>query len=79
VIHLQQTDGLSDSHWNFTRPEGRVDPASVSELLREHELTDIPVLLEVFYPFELDDDEVARDLERGLAVARRPWDDPGGR
>ena len=60
LVHLQQTDGLSDSHWGFTRP-GVVEVAAVAAQLRVAGL-DVPLILEVFYPFEQDDGSVRQDL-----------------
>ena len=71
MIHLQQTDGKSDSHWSFTGPRGIVDPTEVLGELRETGLGEIPVVLEVFHPFELADEAVLADLEAGVAELRR--------
>ena len=60
LVHLQQTDGLSDSHWGFTRP-GVVNVAQVAEQVRAAGL-DVPLVLEVFYPFEQSDESVQRDV-----------------
>ena len=60
LVHLQQTDGQSDSHWGFTRP-GIVEPEGVRALMQRHGV-DAPLVLEVFYPFELDDDAVKADV-----------------
>ncbi len=60
LIHLQQTDGLSDSHWGFARA-GIVDvKVVVEQLVRAG--TDVPLILEVFYPFEQDDETVEQDI-----------------
>lgn len=68
LIHLQQTDGLSDSHWGFVRP-GIVDVAEVAEQVRAAGL-DVPLILEVFYPFEQDDEGVRRDIISSVAHCR---------
>lgn len=60
MVHLQQTDGLGDSHWGFTR-DGIVQPAQVARLARSSGVRG-PLVLEVFYPFELGDSEVAADV-----------------
>ena len=60
LVHLQQTDGLSDSHWGFTRP-GTVNVTQVAEQVRAAGL-DVPLILEVFYPFEADDAAVRQDV-----------------
>lgn len=69
LIHLQQTDGLSDSHWGFTR-EGIVDPHEVARQAAAAGLADVPMLLEVFYPFELDDREVLNDIRASVRLCK---------
>lgn len=68
LVHLQQTDGLGDSHWGFTRP-GLVEVADVAAQVARAG-ADIPLILEVFYPFEMDDDAVRRDLVASVAHCR---------
>ncbi|GHF45509.1 hypothetical protein HNQ07_002273 [Deinococcus metalli] len=71
-LHLQQTDGQADRHWNFTRP-GIIDLAAIRAELDRHGLGDRPAVLEVFYAFEQDDDEVWEDVRAGVAVAQDAW------
>jgi D-erythrulose 1-phosphate 3-epimerase len=68
LVHAQQTDGESDSHWGFTRP-GRVDVAGLAAQL-ERAGVRVPVILEVFYPFEQDDEAVRRDLVASVEHCR---------
>lgn len=68
LVHLQQTDGLSDSHWGFTRP-GLVEVADIGAQVARAG-ANIPLILEVFYPFEMDDDAVRRDLSASVAHCR---------
>ena len=60
LVHLQQTDAQSDSHWGFSRP-GVVEVAAVAAQLKRARL-DVPLILEVFYSFEQGDDAVRRDI-----------------
>ena len=60
LVHLQQTDAQSDSHWGFSRP-GVVDVAAVAAQLKRARL-EVPLILEVFYPFEQGDEAVRRDI-----------------
>ena len=60
LVHLQQTDARSDSHWGFSRP-GVVDVAAVAAQLQRARI-EVPLILEVFYPFEHDDEAVCRDI-----------------
>lgn len=71
-LHLQQTDGLADRHWNFTRP-GIVDLPAVRDELNRHGLDDRPAVLEVFYPFEQGDQQVWDDFAAGTALAQEAW------
>ena len=56
-IHLQQTDGLWDRHWDFT-VDGLVTPALMREVSAQAGLDDVTQYLEVVTIFEDDDDEV---------------------
>lgn len=69
VLHIQQTDGRYDRHWDFTE-QGMVDPAAAAALLRRHGLADRPVFLEVFYPFERDDRSVLDAVKSSAAALR---------
>jgi sugar phosphate isomerase/epimerase len=69
AVHLQQTDGQSDAHWGFTR-EGIIHPQEVRALLDGAGLTEVPLILEVFYPFEAADDDVARDIAASVAYCK---------
>jgi sugar phosphate isomerase/epimerase len=78
VIHLQQTDGRLDRHWPFTdqyAARGIVSAEAVLSAVREGRCEHVPLVLEIFHPFEAPDDEVLADLKasvdywrRGLAV-----------
>ena len=69
VIHVQQTDGRYDRHWDFTEA-GIVAPEAAAALLRRHGLADRPVFLEVFYPFERDDRSVLDAVRRSATALR---------
>jgi sugar phosphate isomerase/epimerase len=69
VIHLQQTDGRYDRHWDFTEA-GSVSPQQAAALLEAYGLADRPVFLEVFYPFERDDRSVLEAVRRSVAALR---------
>lgn len=58
VLHLQNTDFQSDSHWGW--PDARADyPVDqFAAQVRAASLEHVPVFLEVFYTFEADDDSV---------------------
>jgi len=68
LVHLQQTDGLSDSHWGFTR-SGMVEVRAVAKQLVQ-DGTDIPLILEVFHPFEQGDKTVEQDVIESVQRCR---------
>lgn len=72
AIHIQQTDGLYDRHWDFTEP-GIVEPAAAAGLLARAGLADRPVFLEVFYPFERDDRTVLDAVRRSAAMLKQAF------
>ena len=69
-IHLQQTDGEWDRHWDFTR-EGIVTPELMKEATAEAGLDDIPQYLEVVTIYEDDDDAVLERMKRTMEYLRR--------
>jgi D-erythrulose 1-phosphate 3-epimerase len=69
-IQLQQTDGDLDRHWGFTHKTGIVDPAGVAASIRDAGLSTLPLFLEIFYPFELSDDQVLADMKETIAVLK---------
>lgn len=69
-IQLQQSDGQLDRHWGFTHADGIVDPARVIAEIREAGLTELPVFLEVFYPFEWTNEQVMFDMKQTVDVLK---------
>lgn len=72
AIHIQQTDGALDRHWDFTET-GIVEPRAAAELVRRAGLAERPVFLEVFYPFERDDRSVLDAMRRTAAVLKQAF------
>ena len=68
LVHLQQTDGLSDSHWGFTRP-GLVEVGAVAEQLARAGAK-VPLILEIFYPFEEADETVCEAMKASVRACR---------
>lgn len=62
MVHLQNTDFQSDSHWGWPDDRGLFDVAAFARELRETGLDDLPVFLEVFYPFEYTDEAVLSNI-----------------
>jgi D-erythrulose 1-phosphate 3-epimerase len=73
LLHLQQTDGLSDSHWGLGDPRGIVKLEEVKDQLNAHKLTNLPVILEVFYAFEASDEFVLADVRSSVAQMQKTW------
>lgn len=72
-IHLQQTDGKWDRHWDFTK-EGIVTPELIRQATRNAGLTDIPQYLEVVTIFEDDDDAVFEGMKRTMDYLHQELD-----
>lgn len=72
-IHLQQTDGEWDRHWDFTR-EGIVTPELMRGATHEAGLDDIPQYLEVVTIYEDDDDAVYARMKRTMDYLHRELD-----
>ena len=62
VLHLQNTDFQSDSHWGFPDPRAEYDVAGFAAQVQAANLTDVPTFLEVFYSFEADDAQVLQNV-----------------
>lgn len=69
-IHLQQTDGEWDRHWDFTK-EGIVTPQLMKEATAEAGLDDIYQYLEVVTIYEDDDDAVYDRMKRTMDYLHR--------
>ncbi len=62
VLHLQNTDFQSDSHWGFPDPRAEYDVAGFAAQVHAANLAHLPTFLEVFYTFEADDDHVLQNV-----------------
>lgn len=62
MIHLQNTNFQSDSHWGWPDKRGCFDVAAFAHDLRMANLSHLPLILEVFYPFELTDEAVLSNI-----------------
>lgn len=72
AIHVQQTDGRYDRHWDFLEA-GAIDPVAVAALQRRLDLADRPVFLEVFYPFERDDASVIEAVRSSTRILKQAF------
>lgn len=71
VFHLQNTDFQSDSHWGWPDDRGCFDVAAFAHTLRRANLTDRPIFLEVFYPFELADAALQDNIRQSVEHCRQ--------
>jgi D-erythrulose 1-phosphate 3-epimerase len=70
-VQLQQSDGLADHHWPFTRERneaGLIDPGRVLDTLADAGAEDVLLVLEVIPAFEQDDAAVLADLRASAAL-----------
>lgn len=73
LLHLQNTDGMSDSHWGWPEPEGvkgTFDVAEFGRSVEQYGLGDLPVFIEVFYPFEWTDEQVLENVKQTVAYVK---------
>ena len=72
-IHLQQTDGAWDRHWDFTA-DGIVTPQLILEATREAGLDDISQYLEVVTIYEDFDEAVYERMKKTMDYLHRELD-----
>lgn len=65
-IHLQQTDGLWDRHWDFTHEGGIITPELIKRATENAGLDNITQYLEVVTIFEDDDDAVYAGMKKTM-------------
>ena len=71
AIHLQQTDGLLDRHWDFTHKDGIITPELIKSAVQKANLEDITQYLEVVTIFEEDDDTVYKGMKKTMEYLHR--------
>lgn len=72
-IHLQQTDGMLDRHWDFTK-EGIVTPEYIKKATEEAGLMDVVQYLEVVTIFEDEDDHVYEGMKKTMDYLHKELD-----
>jgi sugar phosphate isomerase/epimerase len=78
VLHIQNTDFQSDSHWGWPDNRGLFDVAAFAHQVRDAGLEDVPTFLEVFYPFELSDEEVLANITSSVDHCRQALESESG-
>ncbi|MDP9259057.1 MAG: sugar phosphate isomerase/epimerase, partial [Actinomycetota bacterium] len=70
VLHLQNHDFRSDAHWGWPDARGSYEPQQLARDAAACGLADVPVFIELFFPFEQDDAEVLARVESSVAACR---------
>lgn len=71
VLHLQNTDFRSDSHWGWPDARGRFDVAAFGRDVAAAGLDEVPMFVEMVHPFELDDAQMRAHVGSSIAHCRR--------
>lgn len=71
-IHLQQTDGLWDRHWDFTKP-GILTPELIKAVTKNAGVEDIIQYLEVVTIFEDSDDAVYNGMKKTMEFLHKTF------
>ncbi len=71
VLHVQNTDFKSDSHWGWPHDQGVFDVAAFAVDVREAGLSNVPIYLELFDAFEADDADVLAHARSSVDHCRR--------
>lgn len=69
VIHIQQTDGLRDHHWPFTKEYnkiGIIDPAKVIDALNNSGAKEVILYLEAIHGFEEKEETVLDEIKESI-------------
>jgi sugar phosphate isomerase/epimerase len=69
VLHLQNTDFQSDSHWGWPDARGHFDVAAFRRDVEASGI-DVPVILEIVHPFELDDEQMRAHVSSSVGHCR---------
>jgi sugar phosphate isomerase/epimerase len=71
VLHVQNTDFQSDSHWGWPDPRGLFDVEGFARDVHAAGLDDVPVFLELFDSFEADDEKVLAGVRSSVEHCRQ--------
>lgn len=68
-MHLQQTDGMGDRHWDFTK-KGIVTPDLILQATKEAGLDQIPQYLEIVTAFEEEDESICQRMKETVSYLK---------
>jgi sugar phosphate isomerase/epimerase len=71
VLHLQNTDSQSDSHWGWPDSRGGEDVGQWAREVQAAGAQDVPVFLEVMHPFEWTDESVLTSMRMTVQHCRK--------
>jgi len=78
VIHVQQCDGKSSSHWPFTTEYnkfGIIEPERVIEAINESQAKEMYLFFEIFFSLSQNDQQVLDEMAKSVEYWRRYVDD----
>lgn len=70
VMHIQQTDGVLDSHWPFTKEYNQKGIIKVDKMIRaiqDSGAEEVILFLEIIHPFEEDEAKVLNDIKESVS------------
>lgn len=67
ALHLQQTDGMLDRHWDFTK-QGLLTTDLIRKITEEHNAAHLVQYVEVVYAFEETDEDVYENMRRTMLL-----------
>jgi sugar phosphate isomerase/epimerase len=70
LIHLQNHDYASDMHAGWPDERGLVDVAAFGQTLQAAGMAEVPVVIELFYPFEMADEAVLASVRSTVRHCR---------
>jgi sugar phosphate isomerase/epimerase len=79
VLHLQNTDFASDSHWGWPDARGSFDVAGFADDIQAAGLGGVPIFLELFDAFETNDAEVLARARTSVEHCRMALSPVSGR
>jgi sugar phosphate isomerase/epimerase len=74
AVHLQQTDGQWDRHWDFTNPGGMLSPEFIVEKTKQAGLERIVQYLEVVTIFEDTDEHVYEGMKKSVELLKAAFE-----
>ena len=70
LLHLQNHDYHSDAHWGWPDDRGIYDVTSFVGAVHQADLGGVPVVIELFFPFEMPDDAVLARVQSTVRHCR---------